>query len=325
MTGEKMTTMHAPEQSNIRWEDYPIFTVCGGDSQCRQALEAYFTSRNDLRVCYWKERDGKISLFHLLQQVACHDMVVLEAEPEVATHCICLDGFAGGKTDLPGDCETLVCSMTAVGIEIFSGQLNALLTRLLMRIPVWACLLIGGKSSRMGSPKHLLQDNNGKRWLANMIAVCRELAEGIVIAGQGEVPPEYGKGIYRVPDAPGIVGPMAGIISCGRWLPRVSWLLLACDMPNCNTGAGKWLLSGRRPGCWGRIPRLPGSNRLDPLFAWYDFRALSLFEDLSCRGERRMRFIAGRPEIETVQVPEQYAEAWINVNTPEQLRAHLAK
>ena len=44
----------------------------------------------------------------------------------------------------------------------FMAQLFAKLNESVRRTPVWGCVLIGGRSSRMGRPKHLLVGRGGK-------------------------------------------------------------------------------------------------------------------------------------------------------------------
>lgn len=292
----------------------------GGNDESRERLRHALFSRRGLRVCFCPEKAGEITMSELLQLVKCYDMIVVAVEFPGKTHIIDLDTSCNSETTDSHPCETLFWNPTLGCDEAFWGQLDDLLNRLMLNIPVWACILIGGKSSRMGRPKHLIRDGRGKSWLANTIDACRPLTQGVVISGGGDVPSECENFVFRVPDAPGIVGPMAGIISSGRWQPQVSWLVVACDMPNLSRAAGEWLLSGRRPGLWGRIPRLPGGNKVDPLFAWYDFRALGIFEEMHSQGIRRISRIIERPEIETVSVPAQFADAWINVNTPDELR-----
>ena len=55
------------------------------------------------------------------------------------------------------------------------------------RTPVWGCVLIGGKSSRMGTPKHLLE-TAGRTWIERTVAVLRGRVEQVVIAGAGALP-----------------------------------------------------------------------------------------------------------------------------------------
>ena len=127
--------------------------------------------------------------------------------------------------------------------------------------------------------------------------------------------------IVRLTDIPGVVGPLTGILAASRWQPTVTWLLVACDMPHITPEAIHWLLSGRRAGCWGRVPRLEGSKHCEPLFAWYDFRAAQLFEEQLYQGNLRIGGAASHPKIDNPLIPESLSYGWKNINTPQQLKA----
>lgn len=171
----------------------------------------------------------------------------------------------------------------------------------------------------MGRPKHLIADDTGKTWLERIIDILTPLTDGIVASGAGAIP-ESLSGLSRLLDIPGVSGPLTGVLSAGRWLPQVSWLVTACDMPHVSTEAVEWLLSHRKPGCWGCVPRLMGADRTEPLFAWYDARACCLFERQALAGEMRISSIASHPKIVNPVIPEKLRYSWENVNTPEQLQ-----
>ena len=104
-----------------------------------------------------------------------------------------------------------------------------------------------------------------------------------------------------------------------RWQPAVSWLLIACDMPDISTEALSWLLGRRRPGCWGTVPRLQEDGYVEPLLAHYDYRCGPLFERLLASGSLRIGQIARQGKIETPLIPRQLSSSWHNINTPQEL------
>ena len=53
--------------------------------------------------------------------------------------------------------------------------------------PVWGCVLIGGRSRRMGRPKHLIEAG-GCSWLERTVTLLGYCVERVVIAGPGDVP-----------------------------------------------------------------------------------------------------------------------------------------
>ncbi len=240
--------------------------------------------------------------------------------------------FVAGKTDLPLQKITLfpvISEKTGSGLECVVGDgdsfgtfLKLFLVRLRemnSRMPVWGCILIGGKSSRMGQPKHLIKDDSGKTWLERTIDILKPLIDGIIISGAGAVP-ESLSGTMRVEDIPGVAGPLSGVLAASRRQPQVSWLLVACDMPHISKEAVDWLLGGRCPGCWGVVPRMEETGYFEPLFAWYDMRAGQLFEHQLQKKVLRIGRVAVHRKIANPIIPQSLRDGWKNVNTPEQLQ-----
>lgn len=206
----------------------------------------------------------------------------------------------------------------AWGTGRVSDLLLSWLVLLYREEPVWACVLIGGKSSRMGRPKHLLRTDGGGTWLEMTVARLHALADGVVLAGAGEIPPALSH-LARLPDAPGVAGPLAGILAAMRWQPGVSWLVVACDLPSLTEEAVRWLLAARRPGRWAIIPRRSRDSHVEPLLACYDRRCRVWFEELRLSGSLRIGMAARRPQVHSPVIPAAYLRAWDNINTPQEL------
>ena len=193
--------------------------------------------------------------------------------------------------------------------------------------PLWACILIGGKSSRMGRAKHLLPHPAGTSWLEYCVQKVQPHVAKIVLSGAGDVP-ESLQHLERIKDARGVVGPLAGIIGASRSQPDVAWLLLACDMPLLSTESIEWLVGQRKIGCWGIVPQRrieeSGAGRggdkrkkgIEPLFACYERQCGPIFESILKKGSLRIRDIVDCEKVHKVSVPRLLAEAWTNVNTP---------
>jgi molybdopterin-guanine dinucleotide biosynthesis protein A len=296
----------------------PVFLLSGGNEELRvdfvRRLMDELTKRS-LTGVFLRRGDGSnsCSLAVLVRQ---YDLVIVNSGVDALEQPITLRAFADGKDNaLPWSCGW------EKGWPGFVAELLKKLEEYVRHTSVWGCILIGGKSSRMGHPKHLLKDRHGKTWLENTLAVLQPLLDGIVISGGGELPEAVAATTSRLPDIPGVVGPLTGILAAGRWQPLVSWLLVACDMPYVSAEAVSWLLAGRHPGCWGRVPKFAGNDRLEPLLAWYDFRSIYLFEEQLYTGNMRIGEVAGDIRIENPVIPESLCHAWENINTPMQLQA----
>ncbi|MCF6235114.1 MAG: molybdopterin-guanine dinucleotide biosynthesis protein B [Gammaproteobacteria bacterium] len=191
------------------------------------------------------------------------------------------------------------------------------LTKQWAKAPVYGCVLIGGQSSRMGRPKHLIE-SDGKNWLTHSVNTLSEHTEQVIIAGAGEMPKELKKH-HQLPDAPNIVGPLAGILSAMRWAPHASWLISACDMPCTTRAALRWLLSSRAPGVWGVLPKLSVESYPEPLLAYYDFRAAQLLEKLSMSEKPAPNRLSKHEKIISPITPKTLSNAWRNINTEQEL------
>jgi molybdopterin-guanine dinucleotide biosynthesis protein A len=182
---------------------------------------------------------------------------------------------------------------------------------------VWGCVLIGGKSSRMGWPKHLLRRED-RTWIERTVALLRLRVEQVIIAGAGSLPLTLA-GIPRVDDVPGLEGPLAGILSAFRHYPDVSWLMAACDLPDLEETALQWLLASRVPGVLAVLPDLAGDGRVEPLLAYYDQQCRPLLETMAATGQRRMQWLREAAGVITPQPPAALRPSWRNVNTPQEL------
>ncbi len=194
----------------------------------------------------------------------------------------------------------------------------------LIQTPLWGCVLIGGKSSRMGTPKHLIKDGQGVTWLERTVKKLSHHTEQIVLAGKGKVPESLGH-LCRIPDIPGAAGPLSGILATLRWQPEVSWLLIACDMPNVSQDALLWLTEQRRVGIWATIPTQVKDSKREPLLAYYDFRSGSLFEKMYQCGSLRVSSLAEEMKVATPYIPKKIEGAWRNVNTPDEFKKHVTE
>ncbi len=183
--------------------------------------------------------------------------------------------------------------------------------------PVWGCVLIGGRSSRMGVPKHLLEQN-GLSWIERTVVMLQQKVKQVVIAGSGDLPASLAA-LARVDDVSGLGGPLAGILAALRGYPQVSWLIVACDLPDMQEAALQWLLDCRRPEVLAVLPELAGDGRIEPLLAYYDRACRPLLEDMASAGYQRMSRLQGEAGVVTPQPPAPLRACWRNVNTPKEL------
>lgn len=169
----------------------------------------------------------------------------------------------------------------------------------------------------MGQAKSLLRFG-GTTFVERVTAVMRQRGERVVLLGDGPAPP-MPPDVARLPDVPGLAGPLAGILAALRWMPHTCWLIAACDLPRLRVEALDWLLGQRRPERWAVLPRLV-PQRLEPLLAVYEPESRELLEQIAASGELSLRPLAGDARVHSPTPPETLRDCWTNVNTPDELR-----
>lgn len=248
---------------------------------------------------------------------AQYDLVLVEGGQDTPIPKVWLPG--PGSAQPPPDLEGLLASLPPGGDRpaAFLALLEPYLRRQWLRTPLYACVLIGGRSTRMGSPKHLLR-KDGRTWLERTVSLLRPKAQTVAVIGEGAVPEPLGD-LVRLADAPDARGPMAGLLAALRWAPHASWLVAACDLPALSAEALDWLLATRAPGRWATLPRLEGCSRVEPLLAHYDFRAGALLEELAAGGDFALQDLSRFRAVYAPSPPAGLAAAWRNVNSPTDL------
>ncbi|MBI3794133.1 MAG: molybdopterin-guanine dinucleotide biosynthesis protein B [Nitrospinae bacterium] len=134
-------------------------------------------------------------------------------------------------------------------------------------------LLIGGKSTRMGTPKSLLPfgaNSLSEKQHSLLGAVC----DKVYLLGSGPLPQTLSTA-DRLSDAPGFTGPLAALMSAHRHAPDADWLFLAVDLPGMDAEYLTRLKNVRSPGARFIGARDPWDGALEPLASLYASQLLS--------------------------------------------------
>ncbi len=181
---------------------------------------------------------------------------------------------------------------------------------------IYANILIGGKSTRMGQTKHLIPHPDQGSWLDHTLSILSPYCNEIILTGEAQIP-EHLTYLKHLPDAPDVNGPMSGILAGMRWAPKVSWILCACDMPMMTTKAVEWLLGQRQPGIWGVLPKRSTQSPAEPLLAFYSSHCAPLLEQAAVTREFKLNVLSQHDKIQSPILPKSLLNAWLNINTPE--------
>jgi molybdenum cofactor guanylyltransferase len=149
---------------------------------------------------------------------------------------------------------------------------------------VEAFILAGGKSSRMGRDKALLEIG-GKTLIERAAALCAPLVANVTLMGD---PQRYSKFVsYVLGDRWPGAGPL-GAIATALGAAKQPWcLVLACDMPNVSADFLEWILEHADKSSADAI--VPETSRgLEPLCAIYRAGCASKFSAALDSGVRKV-------------------------------------
>lgn len=251
-----------------------------------------------------------------------HDLLLVEGHKDTALPKLWLGGAE--RPDAPEEVTGIVATL-----PWNSGRLAAFMEYVERWLPVawnarplYGGLLLGGLGVRMGSPKQIVRF--GGRALGEIVA--KALGDGLeshktVMLGSG-VLPESLASLARLADPPGFAGPGAGLIAAHRWAPEAAWIVAACDHPWVCSAHVEWLAAQRQPGRWAVIPKQRDGHPC-PMLALYEPQALEAMERLACADPEhnaRAAVLLDIPRTLILQPPDELADGWKNVNTPEELR-----
>ena len=183
-------------------------------------------------------------------------------------------------------------------------------------------VLAGGRSSRMGEPKALI-DWGGVPLVVHVAeALAVAAAPVVVVAAPGQELPPLPEGVELARDAIADRGPLEGLAAGMRALGDRAEAAFACgaDMPFLSPEAVGHL-AVRLNANWDAVVVRSTDGRDQPLGAVYRLSVLRLVEELLEAGERRLGLVADRARTRRIEAGPELLAALRSVNTPEDLTA----
>ncbi len=185
---------------------------------------------------------------------------------------------------------------------------------------VTGIILAGGKSSRMGSEKGLLE-LSGKPLIQYAMQALTGLCSRIILSSSSEAYHSFGFTV--VPDEfPGI-GPMGGIYSALRQSKTEQNLVLSCDLPFVSQELLSFILM-QSEGYQVAVP-WEGNRHYEPLCGFYCNSTADLMGDFIGRGNYKLPDLFEEISINRLLIHDKLdfytANLFLNVNSKHELAA----
>lgn len=198
-------------------------------------------------------------------------------------------------------------------------------------LPISGILLAGGRSSRMGTDKALL-DRQGKPLLWHIAGGMAELCNPLVVAvGEKEREMLYREALDELVDRASFVcdvypgrGPLAGLHAALSILPEGYAFVMACDMPFLSKSLLRRMIAQTTTIRDGQEEAVSGIEQPDvimapnqPFHALYHTRIADKLERLLEQGEYRVMKMLAQMRVTVVSLESEEERAFQNLNTPE--------
>jgi molybdenum cofactor guanylyltransferase len=243
--------------------------------------------------------DGEHRILELLTHGGVENVVALVVPDDPLSYQV---------ADIPVFHRDSVIALAAF-IETF------LLNRAVQDSSLHGLVLAGGRSSRMGRDKALLEyhaDNQLLHTAALLQRYCRE----VFISCREEQAGTYQQfGIPLITDAYLGIGPLGGLLSAQQARLGAAWVVAACDLPFLDEGTVRQLCAQRNPLRFATAFRNPQSGRLEPLCACYEPKSRSRLLYRHLEGDNSLSAFLDESRI-TELLPED-GEALQNINDSE--------
>lgn len=178
-----------------------------------------------------------------------------------------------------------------------------------------AFVLAGGKSSRMGSDKGLV-DFKGKPMISYVLEALKETKLPVKIIANN---PEYEKfGLRVFSDVVKDLGPIGGLLTAFSNTEAEVVLLLSCDMPFLNATVLNQLVRAANKDY---IAAALVQNKINPLLATYPVHLRKAVEQSIASGTLKMtEFVLKNPHTLVTSVGKKMPWCFHNINNGQELK-----
>ena len=177
-----------------------------------------------------------------------------------------------------------------------------------------AIILVGGKSSRMGEDKALINYNGSKQvdYLYNLLSPFVNDVFISVNSSQAMLP-EYNK-FNIIKDIVHEAGPIGGIISAFTKNEDSAFLVAACDLPLINQKMIKEIIKNRDLSKYGTF--FSSDYKFEPLFGIYEPKSFPFL--LNSLKTKRYGIKNNLKNLDLNIIENNFTDKFKNINTPEE-------
>lgn len=171
-------------------------------------------------------------------------------------------------------------------------------------------ILIGGKSSRMGTDKSLL-DYHGKPQREYLFDLAKKFCSEVYFSCRAEQFFSENTIVDKNPS-----GPISGILSAFNHNPDTAWLIVACDMPLLDEANFELLLQHRNKDKIATAFFNPENNAPEPLFTIYEPNSFEILSSQLETGNKSPKYFLQNNDIQLIRLEKTLFLK--NINTKEE-------
>ncbi|ELR70023.1 Molybdopterin-guanine dinucleotide biosynthesis protein MobA [Fulvivirga imtechensis AK7] len=181
-----------------------------------------------------------------------------------------------------------------------------------MTPPLYGLVLIGGKSTRMGTDKSLLKYHD-KDQREQVYHLLDQYCSKVFLSCNQEQADELN--LPYIVDIKRDFGPLSGIMSAFTYRPDVAWLVVACDMPKIDNEVIEQLISNRNPNM---LATCYYTNFPEPLCSIWEPAAFEALKEFLEKQRPRPRIFLEINKVEYIKADASLTSKLVNINTPEE-------
>lgn len=183
-------------------------------------------------------------------------------------------------------------------------------------------VLAGGRSSRMGAPKHDVVLADGRTMLDHVLSSVAGLGLPINLSVSGEVAPSMADhDLPLIVDSSDFEGPLVAVAQALSSLHVKGLLVVGCDQPLLRADVVRRLLPSEGDADSPTFFSLLGRASLAPFPGYFPASCLAAMKRAIAHGERSPRHWIASTKTRWIEVDEAEAATMASFNTPESLLA----